>query len=452
MSGGTKDLEARLDDRLRYESAVARCCATLLRQAGLKTPELLLAEALEPLRDAAGAGRAYLFEFVDGDGGRKAKRLVELLGQGTPSAGPSGAELDLGTEVPAWLERLDAAESVQCVASSASSDEARLLAAASAQSLLLLPIWVAGSCWGFLGFEDVMTEREWTDADVRLLQTAAEVVGAYVERGISQEYLQKAHAQLLQTEKMATIGALVAGVAHEINTPLGAISSMHDTLLKGIDKLRAHVDPEAPVAGKALGIIDDANRVIRSATLRVLEIVRRLRDFARYDEGELESVDLHAELNDTLSLIHHELKHGVEVRRQFEPVSPIEGYANQLNQVFLNIIVNAKQAMGGKGLLVIRTEPTEEGVRIRFQDTGPGIDPARIEQIFETGFTTKKKGIGLGLGLAISQQIVERHHGRIWAENASEGGAVFVVDLPATQPESSEPQPPVVETSDTSSK
>jgi signal transduction histidine kinase len=294
---------------------------------------------------------------------------------------------------------------------------------------------VRGDWWGFLGFDDVEAEREWTDEDVGLLQTAAVVLGAFIERGMANEALQAAHQQLLQTEKMATIGALVAGVAHEINTPLGAISSMHDTLVRGVAKLESAVDSSDPGVTKALAIVHDANQVIRSATSRVLEIVRRLKDFARYDQGELERVDLHEELTDTLSLAHHELKHGVEVHQNLGQVPAVEGYANQIDQVFLNLVVNAKQAMGVRGNLWISTAPVSAGVEVRVEDDGPGIDDDKLEAIFAPGFTTKKKGAGLGLGLAICQQIVAKHHGRIRAENRPEGGARFVVWLPVDQPE-----------------
>jgi len=167
----------------------------------------------------------------------------------------------------------------------------------------------------------------------------------------------------------------------------------------------------------------------------VIDIVRRLKDFARYEEGDLEDVVIHEELKDTLMLAHHELKHGIQVETEFAPLPTVQGHANQLNQVFLNIIVNAKHAMAGAGRLRIRTEPSEIGVRISFEDTGPGIPEDKIATIFEPGFTTKSKGHGLGLGLAICQQIVDKHHGAIWAENLPSGGARFVLDLPVAQPD-----------------
>jgi len=439
MGGGTHDLETRLGDRLRYEAALAELSAALLRRGGMKPAGLVLKEALAPVREAASAGRVYVFSnHEDEVRGLVARRWVEVLGPGVASASvraPDSFAYADGLE--RWRALLASGAEVHGTVSNLPEAEARMLREHGVRSLLVLPVHVSGRWWGILGFDDVEAERLWTDADVGLLQTAAVVLGAFVERGITQENLQTARAQLLQTEKMATIGALVAGVAHEINTPLGAISSMHDTLVRGLAKLRATVDVDDPPTAKALHVIDDANQVIRSATSRVLDIVRRLKDFARYDQGELESVNLEEELSDTLSLAHHELKHGVVVHQSFGGIPPVEGFSSQLDQVFLNLIVNAKQAMGGKGDLWISTGVRDEGVFVCIEDSGPGIARDKLEAIFEPGFTTKKKGAGLGLGLAICQQIVDKHHGRIWAHNRATGGACFTVWLPFRQPEGS---------------
>jgi signal transduction histidine kinase len=434
--GPTKDLEARLDDRLRYELALAQCSALLLRRGGIKSLESVLEGALAPLREASDADRVYLFEnYEDPELGVCARRRAEVLGpQAGPAAGLASPSFAYRPALERWLEPLLGGEAVHGMVNSLPPEEAAALRSAGVESILVLPVWVEGQWWGVLGFDDLHADRQWTDADIRLLHTAAQVIGAFVERGRTQESLQATQTQLLQTEKMATIGALVAGVAHEINTPLGAIRSMHDTLSRGVEKLRTKVDPADHDVRKALKVIDEANHVIRTGTQRVLEIVRRLKDFARYDEGELQDVDLRKEILDTLSIAHHELKHGVEVSTELDGLPSIQGHPNQLNQVFLNLIVNAKQAMSGRGRLFIRAHPIEGGVEIRVEDSGPGIPEDKLQTIFEPGFTTKEKGAGLGLGLAICQQVVAKHHGRIWAENPESGGARFVIRLPLVQP------------------
>ncbi len=439
MGAQTTDLEARLDDRLRSEASLARCCAVLLRRGGVKPARYVFAEALAPLREASAAGRAYIFENFQDERGFGARRVVEVLGDGVASASDQGGdEIVYTARLSRWQDVFARGEPVQAVLSDLSPDEAEVLSQFGIKSLLAIPVLVAGQWWGLLGFDDVENERRWTQEDIRLLQTAAVVIGAFIERAAMQEHLHVAQAHLLQTEKMATIGALVAGVAHEINTPLGAIRSMQDTMRLGLTKLTAGVDADDPKVAKALKILNDAHQVIHSATHRVLEIVRRLKDFARYDEGDLERINLHDEIDDTLMLAHHELKHGVVVEKAYADIPEIEGYPNQLNQVFLNLIVNAKQAMDGKGVLTLTTSRLDGVVEIRVTDNGPGIAEDLLEQIFEPGVTTKKKGSGLGLGLAICQQIIKKHHGRIWAENRPQGGAMFVVRLPIDQPEATE--------------
>ncbi|MEM1022857.1 MAG: ATP-binding protein [Myxococcota bacterium] len=433
----SQDLE-RTDGRPRYEYALARCSALLLRRGGIKAAPVVLSEALEPLRLATDADRVYLFQhYEDEELGLCTRRKVEVLRPGTHSASDMAPDhFPYQPDFSRWIDLFLGGKPVHGPVEDFPEAERIRLRAHGVQSILILPVWVMDECWGILGFDDMSGPRSWTETDIRLLETAAQVIGAFLERGLSQERLQAAQAQLVQTEKMATIGALVAGVAHEINTPLGAISSMQDTLFRGLEKLRSKVDDQEPEVQKALRVVDDAHKVIQNGTKRVLEIVRRLKDFARFDEGELVQVDLREELGDTLGIAHHELKHGVKVKLELEALPWIEGHPNQLNQVFLNLIVNAKQAMKGRGeLRIVGRVAEEDAVRLSFADTGPGVPEDRVETIFEPGFTTKSKGVGLGLGLAICKQIVDKHNGRIWVENLPEGGAKFVVELPVRQPE-----------------
>jgi PAS domain S-box-containing protein len=252
--------------------------------------------------------------------------------------------------------------------------------------------------------------------------------------------LREAQAQLVQSEKMASLGMLVAGIAHEINTPVGAIRSMHDTLMRALSKLEStltqeypEVVTENPTLQTTLAVVRDANRVIENGAQRVTGIVRRLRSFARLDEAELKEVDVHEGLEDTLALIHHELKHGIVVRREYGDLPPIVCYPGRLNQVFLNLLNNARQAMEGKGEIVIRTFVRDDRVHIALSDNGPGIPPEHLGKIFDPGFTTKGVGVGTGLGLAICYQIVRDHHGEITVQSEPGEGATFTVVLPVRQ-------------------
>ena len=236
---------------------------------------------------------------------------------------------------------------------------------------------------------------------------------------------------------MASLGSLVAGIAHEINTPVGAISSMHDTLVRALRKLEATLNEEhpgvvtsSPSLQSALKLVQEANRVIESGTQRVTEIVRRLRSFARLDQAELKKADIHEGLEDTLALIHHELKHNIVVKRDYGDVPPISCYPGRLNQVFLNLLNNARQAILGKGEIRIRTSIRDDRVHIAVSDTGAGIAPENLRKIFDPGFTTKGVGVGTGLGLSICYQILRDHKGEILVESELGNGSTFTVVLP----------------------
>jgi len=249
--------------------------------------------------------------------------------------------------------------------------------------------------------------------------------------------LRDTQIQLVQSEKMASLGMLVAGIAHEINTPVGAIGSMHDTLVRAVDKLKSQLEAQLPDGltkgsrlATFLSAIQDANKVIKTATERVTTIVRRLRSFARLDEAELKTVDIHEGLEDTLTLIHHEIKHNIEVKRNYGDIPEVSCYPGRLNQVFLNILNNARQAIKGKGVIEITTRERDRKVFITIKDNGAGIAPDDLKRIFDPGFTTKGVGVGTGLGLAICYQIMRDHKGGIEVESAVGEGTTFTIWLP----------------------
>lgn len=248
--------------------------------------------------------------------------------------------------------------------------------------------------------------------------------------------LRDTQAQLVQSEKMAALGQLVAGIAHEINTPIGAICSMHDSLGKATHKLRGRIDTMAPELADdkktqaTLKIIDDANRVIESGSERVATIVKRLKTFARLDEAELQVADLHEGLDDTLVLLRHELKLNITVVKNYGEIPKISCYPGQLNQVFLNLLVNARQAIDGRGEIQVSTRLEGDEVHVAIRDTGSGIAPGNLKRIFDPGFTTKGVKVGTGLGLAICYRIVQAHKGEIRVDSNVGEGTTFEVVLP----------------------
>jgi two-component system NtrC family sensor kinase len=231
--------------------------------------------------------------------------------------------------------------------------------------------------------------------------------------------------QLIQSEKMSAIGQLVSGVAHELNNPLAGISAFAQLLLA-----EKRFPPDQRTAAET--IYSEARRASR--------IVQNLLTFARQHKAEKGPAAMNQVLDDTLELRGYELRvRGIDVRREYDEALPdTMGDAHQLQQVFLNLITNAEQAMeraeGRHHRLTVRTRRAGDAIRIEVEDTGGGVPANLLERIFNPFFTTKPTGHGTGLGLSISLGIVREHEGRIWAENAPQGGARFVVELPVIVP------------------
>jgi PAS domain S-box-containing protein len=250
--------------------------------------------------------------------------------------------------------------------------------------------------------------------------------------------IRETQAQLVQSEKMASLGNLVAGVAHEINTPLGSIHANADTSRRALDLLDAAADDPAaqevyrrhPKLQRAVDILRENNTTTLTATDRIVEIVRSLRSFARLDEAEFKKVNIHEGIESTLTILHHEIKNRIDVHKEFGDLPEIECYPNQMNQVFLNLLVNAAQAIGDRGTITIRTRHQEGQAVLEFEDTGKGIPAGKLQQIFDPGFTTKGVGVGTGLGLSISYRIIQDHGGTIAVDSTPGRGTTFTIRLP----------------------
>lgn len=241
--------------------------------------------------------------------------------------------------------------------------------------------------------------------------------------------LRETQAQLMQSEKMRSLGQLVAGVAHELNNPIGFVHANLQLLDEHVSKL---LQPEASAEARERS--REAIRKLltrsREGTDRVKRIVQDLRTFSRMDQAELQDVDVNEELDRNLALMEARLKKGVEVERDYGDIPRVRCFAGQLNQVFMNLLMNACDAMEGRGRITLRTRPVPSGVRIELADDGPGMPEEVRERIFEPFFTTKPVGQGTGLGLSLSHGIVERHGGRMDVESAPGEGTTFAIELP----------------------
>ena len=316
---------------------------------------------------------------------------------------------------------------------------------------LVVPVLYGNELLGAISVGRKRTGDRLAGADRQLLQTLANQSAIAIENARSFEEIAKLNEalearvetrtrelretqdQLMQSEKLKSMGQLVAGVAHELNNPIGFVHANIQLLDEYISRLlEGSVDPtETEQVREAISKL-----LLRSreGTQRVKEIVQDLRTFSRMDQAEIEEVDLHQELNRTLALMAPRFKHGVEVERDYGELPPVRCYPGQLNQVFLNLLMNAADAMQGHGRVTVRTRLTEAGVRLDFEDTGPGIEAELLSRLFDPFFTTKEVGQGTGLGLSISYSIIERHAGRIFAVSPAGGGAIFSIEIPLDVP------------------
>lgn len=247
--------------------------------------------------------------------------------------------------------------------------------------------------------------------------------------------LRRVQAELVNSAKLATLGSLVAGVAHEINTPLGALHSNHDVIERALNKLQDILEDEVVTPDeleevrKIVRAMDGVLRTNGIAVERMVKLVDSLRTFGRPDRADIDRVDLHDGIEGTLALLGHEI-HDIEVVREYGDIPCVECYPDRINQVFMNLLLNALQAMGKSGTLTIRTRSDSHRACVAISDTGPGIPPHTLEHLFDPGFTTKGERIGMGLGLAISRQIVNQHSGDMQVESVLGEGTTFSVYLP----------------------
>ncbi len=245
--------------------------------------------------------------------------------------------------------------------------------------------------------------------------------------------LKETQLQLINSEKMASLGQLVASVAHEINTPLGAISANNEMMKKAFENY----------SSSQLKILKEINSVDKEAIKRITTIVQSLKRFVRLDETTLQEANINSELDLTLDLIHHKTKNGYEIIRDWGDIPLVNCYPNMLNQVFLNILMNALHSIeeiknkdnNYLGKIKLKTRTNNDSLVVEILDNGAGISEKNKDNIFQAGFTTKKKGQGTGLGLAICKKIIEKHKGEISftsgiIENEADYKTIFRITIP----------------------
>lgn len=306
---------------------------------------------------------------------------------------------------------------------------------------------------------DVLTLSVEHALERRSLQRTARIYKTHLENqnielASRKAELERLQAQLVHTEKMASLGQLAAGIAHELNNPAGFICGNMDLLrdylsalerlLHAYDKVLLPADAARAVDALKTEInyqklVGDLNSIVsdcREGAGRICDVVKNLRLFSRLDEAEIKKIDIHGGIDSTIRLLSRYFSAGrLQVHRDYGDLPLISCYAGQLNQVWMNLLVNAAQAVSDQGEIRISTKLDGSWIVIAISDTGSGIPEDKLPRIFDPFFTTKAVGEGTGLGLSISYGIIERHGGSISVQSEVGAGTTFTIRIPLRQSE-----------------
>ena len=342
------------------------------------------------------------------------------------------------------------------------------------RSALALPVVKQGTTLAVLYLDNGLTARAFPPDRVSLLQLWAGQAGVSIENArvygelearvaartedlaVALDTLRRAQRQMVEGEKMASLGQLTAGVAHEINNPVNFVVSSVPSLRRDVQDLMELLDLyegavrehdlaaqfQVPIqyaetidAAYTRQEVAELLRGIEDGAQRTAEIVRGLRNFSRLDEDDVKLAVVSEGVESTLMLVKQQCGTRITIERDYGDVPPIECYPGQLNQVFMNLLVNAIQAIPGEGTIRVAVHQLEDSdVEVRISDTGIGMPPDVQRRIFEPFYTTKGVGEGTGLGLSISYGIVERHHGHLSVESTPGVGTTFIIRIPRRQP------------------
>lgn len=250
--------------------------------------------------------------------------------------------------------------------------------------------------------------------------------------------LQDTQTELLQSANLASLGRLVSGVAHEINSPLGALKSSIDTYIRSFAKIQQVLDEdklrkelrEHPALLKIFKFIDGLNQTTSASIERIDMVVSGLRKFSHLDRADVAEMNVHEGINEALALTEHMFKNRITVHKNFGELPAINAYPNQLNQAFMNLLENANEAIEGTGDIYVSTISEGPDVVIEFKDTGSGIPEENLPKIFDPGFTTKGVGVGTGMGLSILYKIIQNHQGKVDVESEVGKGTAVRLQLP----------------------
>ncbi len=475
-----KESESRYRDIARREALINRISAQIRESLNLTS---ILQTSVQAIRSQLKTDRVVIYRFGEGWQGQVVVEEVippwnSTLGEmGEDSCFPNGYAEYYQTGRVRAIDNVKTAELDDC--------HRQYLLSLQVQANLIVPILIHSRLWGLLIAHECRGPRQWQGGEIELLLSLAGQLGVAISQSdlyfqatenadraqrqaeeleLTLQELRRTQAQLVQTEKMSSLGQLVAGVAHEINNPVsfidGNLSHAGDYTRDLLSLVQAYQEayPHPPEAIQKLQaeidldfLLTDFPKLLESMQVgadRIKNIVTSLRTFSRMDEAEIKPVDIHEGINSTLMILQHRLKANgdrpeITVCADFDTLPKVECHAGQLNQVFMNLISNGIDALEesihqGTTLtptIAIRTRylPGDQ-VEISISDNGCGIPLERQHRIFEPFYTTKSVGKGTGIGLSISYQIIrDRHRGSLECHSTPGQGTQFIITIPQTQ-------------------
>jgi signal transduction histidine kinase len=282
------------------------------------------------------------------------------------------------------------------------------------------------------------TNKELKGKSKILEKQKTEIVQRNLDLYATMEELKSTQEQLLLKEKMASLGDLVAGVAHEINNPIGVVASSNDVSGRCVNRIEESLNGNQPdeqikkknSVSKTLEILKESITTISKASNRISDIVKSLKNFSRLDESEFQIADIHEGIESSLTLMGSEFQQRISVVKEYGDLPRIECYPGQLNQVFINLLKNAMNAIEDRGSIHVKTFQQQDKIFVQISDTGKGIKQDRLKDIFNFNISKGKNRIKLGSGLATVYNIIQKHDGEINVQSKLGEGSTFLVSIP----------------------
>ena len=415
--------------RERFLEAVVAVQRTLLRGLSLRESD---ERVVQLLGETVGVSRVYLFEVHPHpeDGRPVATMRAEWCAPGVSVElhNPEMTNLDMAAQMPLFWRELTRGETVARAVADLPPEERGILEPQRIRSIVVLPLMVGGRIGGLVGFDDCESSRVWDASRLAVLTGAAAALSLARERHAAEQERVRLEEQLLLADRMACMGTLAAGVAHEINNPLTYVLSNVELVQQRL--ARSSGDPAA-LRELCAGALEEA----REGAERVRRIVRQLRLFTRVEDEGVTPVSARAVLELAVAMAGPELRHRARLRWELPQVPAVMADEGRLGQVLLNLVVNAAQAIPegnveGNEIHLFTARAPDGRVVIGVHDSGPGIPAEVLPRIFDPFFTTKEVGKGTGLGLSISYKIAESHGGKLQVQSRPGAGTRFTLLLP----------------------